>query len=77
MKLDSLLRWLLTVDAAVRTVRPPAHLGGAVHLDVLDNQVVRVQTLSKQKAHHNLREIQNAALQSNQKQPNWGAASLR
>lgn len=33
------------VDASVGTVRAPPHLGGLVHLDVLNNQRVHIQTL--------------------------------
>jgi hypothetical protein len=34
-----------TIDAAVGTVGSAAHLGGALHLDVVDHQMVRVQSL--------------------------------
>lgn len=43
--LDVARRAHVRVDAAVGTVRTPAHLGSLVHLDVLDDQGVHVQTL--------------------------------
>lgn len=33
------------VDAAVGTVSAPPHLGGLIHLDVLNDQRVHIQTL--------------------------------
>lgn len=37
------------VDPAVCPVRAPAHLGSLVHLDVLDDQGIHIETLAKNK----------------------------
>lgn len=50
--------WSLTVDASVSSVGPPAHLGGTVHLDVFNHQVICIQTLK----HHQVASVNNAFL---------------
>ena len=50
------------VDAAVGTVRAPAHLGGFVDLDVLDHQGVNIQTLQERQTDRRGSQVNNRSL---------------
>lgn len=38
-------KWILTIDPSMSPICAPTHLSGSLHLDMLNNQVVRIKSL--------------------------------